>query len=364
MSNFSRFLFTNGVLVPPADTPPVATLLQSCPGAYTTTRTHNNGAEIMFWQRHLSRLSNSVKVLLNSRPELLFKAGEDMVPFVKVSEKSLKWDLVIRALVNDSMGKALPFVLKERKCGEEMSITTLVSGNLESLREIEDVNEERLKAVFDVYLHFGGYVPRVFGIQGNGARLAVVGRGRDIANAKYSDWVRLRKDLEKLRPPSTTELLLSNNGDHILEGCLTNFFVVCGKDECGEIYEQNDFDYERSVEVQTAPVSEGVLPGVIRQVIIEICLRNGIPFREVAPSWSQHNMWREAFITNSLRIVEHVETILVPSSWKSMESKTSTEIRWEEKQFEVTPGRVTSIIQKEVMEKAGFEAYAVALYKD
>ena len=42
---------------------------------------------------------------------------------------------------------------------------------------------------------------------------------------------RLRKDLEKLSPPSTTELLLSNNGDHILEGCLTNFFVVCGK-EC------------------------------------------------------------------------------------------------------------------------------------
>ena len=40
-------------------------------------------------------------------------------------------------------------------------------------------------------------------------------------------------------------------------------------------------------------------------------------------------------IADSLRIVEHVETILVPSSWKSMESKTSTEIRWEEKQFEV-----------------------------
>lgn len=190
MSNFSRFLFTNGVVVPPADTPPVATLLQSYPGAYTTTRTHNNGAEILFWERHLSRLSNSVKVLLNSGPELLFKAREDMVPFVKVSEKSLKWDPVIRALVNDSMGKALPLVLKERKSGEEVSITTLVSGNLESLRDIEDLNEERMKTVFDVYLHFGVYVSRVFGIQGNGARLAVVGHGRSIAEAKYSKWVR------------------------------------------------------------------------------------------------------------------------------------------------------------------------------
>lgn len=112
------------------------------------------------------------------------------VPFLDVSAKSFKWDLVIRALVNDSMGKALPFVLKERKSGEEMSITTLVSGDLECLREVEDLDEERMKGVFDVYLHFGGYVPRVFGIEGNGTRLAVVGRGRDVANAKYSDWVR------------------------------------------------------------------------------------------------------------------------------------------------------------------------------
>jgi hypothetical protein len=30
----------------------------------------------------------------------------------------------------------------------------------------------------------------VFGVKGNGARVAVVGPGRDIAEAKYSDWVR------------------------------------------------------------------------------------------------------------------------------------------------------------------------------
>ncbi|KAL3523348.1 hypothetical protein ACH5RR_016182 [Cinchona calisaya] len=352
MSNCNRFLFTNGVLLRPADTPPpVATLLQTHPGAYTTTRTHNNGAEILFWERHLCRLSNSVKVLLNSRPEFLFKGGECRVPLVGVSAKSFKWDLVISALVNDSMGKALPFVLKERKFGEEMSITALVSGDLECLREIEDLDEKRIKGVFDVYLHFGGYVPRLFGIEGNGARLAVVGHGRDVANAKYSDWVRLRKDLEKLRPPSITELLLSNDGDHILEGCLTNFFVVCRKDESEETCEQKKLD-AHSFEVQTAPISDGVLPGVIRQVIIDICTRNDIAFREVAPSWSQRKMWVEAFTTNSLRLLEHVETILVPSSWESVKSKTLMEISWEEKQFQVGPGRVTSIIQKKIMEKA------------
>jgi hypothetical protein len=45
----------------------------------------------------------------------------------------------------------------------------------------------------------------------------------------FEDVCRLRKPLEKLRPPSVTELLLSKDGDRILEGCVTNFFVVCRK---------------------------------------------------------------------------------------------------------------------------------------
>lgn len=44
---------------------------------------------------------------------------------------------------------------------------------------------------------------------------------------------RLRKQLEKLRPPLVTELLLSNDGERILEGCLTNFFVVSLKVRSG-----------------------------------------------------------------------------------------------------------------------------------
>jgi hypothetical protein len=30
-----------------------------------------------------------------------------------------------------------------------------------------------------------------------------------------------------MRPPDATELLLTNNGDELLEGSVTNFFVVC-----------------------------------------------------------------------------------------------------------------------------------------
>ncbi|KAL6578032.1 hypothetical protein OROMI_010360 [Orobanche minor] len=166
---------------------------------------------------------------------------------------------------------------------------------------------------------------------------------------------RLRKHLEKLRPPTITELLLSNDGERILEGCLTNFFVVCLK-------QKHDLENLSCIEVQTAPVSDGVLPGVLRQVIKDICLKIGIPFREVAPSWSERELWTEAFITNSLRILQHVETIKSPDSWESIESKTWEEITWVEKRFEDGPGRITSMLQKEVLRYSDIEAFSVTSF--
>lgn len=158
-------------------------------------------------------------------------------------------------LVNGSMSKAMRSgVVKERGrlCGEELAVTVLVTGNAEKLSRLGD---EKVVDFLDVWLHIGGYS---LGVGEKAASLALVGSGRDVANAKYSDWVRycalslsplayctdsdslvsgiklagcglgrLRKPLEKFRPPSTTELLLSNDGDRLLEGCVTNFFVVC-----------------------------------------------------------------------------------------------------------------------------------------
>ncbi|TKY51154.1 catalytic protein [Spatholobus suberectus] len=182
------------------------------------------------------------------------------------------WQPTVQMLVNDSMCKVLPIALKERNDGEELAITTLVSGNLEELNACETVIEERMSKILDVHVHIETYVPPTFGIRGNGVHLAVVGYGRHVAAAKYSDWVRIRKPLEKLRPPSVTELLLSNDGDQILEGCVTNFFVVCCKDwDSNDGKPLCDYGNKYSFEVQTAPISDGVLPGTIRQLVLEVC---------------------------------------------------------------------------------------------
>ncbi|KAI3507001.1 hypothetical protein L1887_21696 [Cichorium endivia] len=357
----AMFLFVNGV-PSPTSAIPVTTLLESHSGAYTTLRTINNGLEFLFLERHMRRLAASARILFNSCPILLFQPGTNLS---LQQGKPLEWDSLIPSLINDSMTKAIPYAnaLKERRTGTELAFTALVTGNLEKLIP----NDQDIRTAFTMHLHVSLYSPLAFGVRTHGAHLALVGHGRDIANAKYSDWVRMRKPLEKLRPPSTTELLLSNDGDHILEGCLTNFFVLCRKDNIEEnspCIEKEGLKskYAHSLELQTAPISDGVLPGVIREVVIEVCLGIGIPISEVAPSWSKHHLWEEAFITNGLRVLQHVETIRVPSSWNSLSLKTWKEVMWEEKRFQECPGSITSVIREEVMKRAKLEGHPVASF--
>ncbi|KAF8101930.1 hypothetical protein N665_0201s0230 [Sinapis alba] len=336
MSN-CRFLYHNGVVL---DAPPVTTFLQSLPGAYTTTRTINSVTSFLFWERHMKRLSSSICILLDSKPELLFSSGSSSRVWMNqsVNESS------IYDLVNGSMSKAMRSVVvkeRERLCGEELAVTVLVTGNVEKLSRLDD---EKVVDFLDVWLHIGGYS---LGVGNIAASLALVGHGRDVAAAKYSDWVRLRKPLEKFRPPSTTELLLSNDGDHLLEGCVTNFFVVSRRksSSSGSLYGESLSEFE----VQTAPVTDGVLPGVIREVVIDVCLSKGIPYRERAPAWSERELWEEAFITSSLRIVQHVRTIKVPvGSLEALACTKPEEIQWKEKRFKEGPGMITELIQMSI----------------
>ena len=145
---------------------------------------------MLFWERHIKRLSESVQILSNSAPWLLFKSNHSAV--LSPSSVTLSiWQPTVQLLVNDSICKVLPIALKERKDCEELAITTLVSGNLEELNACETVSKENMSKILDVHVHVETYVPPTFGIWGNGVHLALVGYGRNVAAAKYSDWVRL-----------------------------------------------------------------------------------------------------------------------------------------------------------------------------
>ena len=163
----------------------------SCSGAYTTSRTHshNNASCLMFWERHMKRLSESIRILSNLAPQLIFKS-DNAASLQPLSPNLPAWKLALQTLVNDSLEKVLPFALKKRVDSEELIITTLVTGNLKELNACETISEEKTSKFFDVHVHIETYVPPQFGILGNGEHLAVGGYGRNVAAAKYSDWVR------------------------------------------------------------------------------------------------------------------------------------------------------------------------------
>ncbi|KAJ8511430.1 hypothetical protein OPV22_001864 [Ensete ventricosum] len=338
----ATFLVVNGVVFT-GDVPPVATFLQSSPGAYTTTRTHGGASLVLFWDRHLRRLAHSARILARSHPSLF------LLPFGSTAAGGDSKALIdsVENLVHESLLVGLRLALRERdRVGsyDELAITALVRGRRET-------------DYLDVLLHLGFFVPPPFGAVG--AHLAVAGRGREPAEAKYSDWVRVRQDMEKMRPPSATEPLLTNDGDRILEGSVTNFFVVRRKVVNGLTdLPPSDSESSSTFIVQTAPISDGVLPGVIRQLVIEICSSVGIVVEESAPSWSDHELWQEAFITSSLRLVQHVETIQAPTSFKEFHLKTLKELSWVVKRFQGI-GCITRKIQSELSRRMGADGYKI-----
>lgn len=125
---------------------------------------------------------------MNSDRDLLFgsKGWSGRPSLLTDSVNSSAWESRVRSSVCDLLGEVLPVPMKEKEDGKELAITVLLSGNFERLGD-----PERDCEFLDVHLHVDGYVPARFGERETGARLALVGRGRETAAAKYSDWVRL-----------------------------------------------------------------------------------------------------------------------------------------------------------------------------
>lgn len=118
-------------------------------------------------------------------------------------------------------------------------------------------------------------------------KVVILGRPRSVPVAKNIGWVQERRYLEMTKPDGAAEVLLVNQDGDILEGMVTNFFVVVSS------HEQRDDIY-----IQTAPVSSGVVWGTMRARVIEACNLLGLPVVERAPRLEDCDKWTEAFLTN------------------------------------------------------------------
>jgi branched-chain amino acid aminotransferase len=88
------------------------------------------------------------------------------------------------------------------------------------------------------------------------------------------------------------EAIFLNTRGHLCEGAFSNVFVV------------------QSGTVLTPPLSSGCLPGVTREVVLELCQKRGIPCREeVLPCPAPDSEPDEVFLTSSIRGIQPI------SSW-------------------------------------------------
>jgi hypothetical protein len=181
-----------------------------------------------------------------------------------------------------------------------------------------------------VYTTVLGSVPPAPTANGHAMSVAcIVGPPRARPGIKDIAWIRDRKDLEERGKRATealgygipSDVLLCTEGGDLLEGLITNLFVVVevevevedAEGVRGSHVNSNDNDNDDGSQtgqykLQTAP--EGtVLPGIARRKVIEACRELGIPVDLTCPSLSERHLWREAFLTNSIRQIQSLDRI-------------------------------------------------------
>ncbi|CAK0741826.1 hypothetical protein CVIRNUC_001353 [Coccomyxa viridis] len=120
--------------------------------------------------------------------------------------------------------------------------------------------------------------------------------GRSLPAAKDSKWASDRMIHESHLSVGTTEGILCSKETALLEGLVTNLFVVA--EMAGQIM------------LQTAHPSEGILDGVMRRLILQACSEAGVGCKEKAPLWEERHTWVQAFTTNSVAGVRMVSSMV------------------------------------------------------
>jgi branched-subunit amino acid aminotransferase/4-amino-4-deoxychorismate lyase len=103
---------------------------------------------------------------------------------------------------------------------------------------------------------------------------------------------------EEARAARADETLLVSGDGEVLEGAVSNLFVVAG------------------AEVRTPPLARGILPGITRAIVLERCAALAIPAREARLAREDVAGADEIFVTNAVQgvvPVERLEDVRPPS---------------------------------------------------
>ena len=113
-----------------------------------------------------------------------------------------------------------------------------------------------------------------------------------------SSLVCYRQQYAALVPASAAEGILGNQQGELLEGFVSNLFIV-----------QHS---KHGLIVRTA--SQGVLAGTKQQQVLAACKSLNIETECKAPMQTERHLWQEAFLTNAVRGLRPISNISCPSN--------------------------------------------------
>lgn len=282
-------------------------------GAYTTLQIANDYFAVDF-SLHIERLIKSIAAVhatLNScyanyytalargqvsssqsksssddYPTFLVHIGKEITPSCLCIQDSQE-ALVLQAAVLPSLLLAL--TTAEKRCEQEtLKLATII------VSPSEDQTTPASSSSLSIHVAVAPD-PRCLQLQEN-TFATVLGPPREVPIGKDSGWVAQRQTLEALRPPGAAEILLTTQQGALLEGLVTNLFIIT-RSKDGEIV------------LQTAGMGDGVVWGTMRKRVSEACKQLGLKVLEQPPAAAERATWQEAFLTNALRGVQPLDRI-------------------------------------------------------
>ncbi|KAI3435918.1 hypothetical protein D9Q98_001976 [Chlorella vulgaris] len=276
-------------------------LLATPRGAYTTVLVRD-GTRLVNWARHVERLERSLLAM-----QTAFDGFYDAYYAWKEASRAAE-SMLLRSLLGPPIRAALQAAhAAQTAAGDLMLMIVMVPAPAQP-------------SGLDVRVHVHPYSSST-----QAGSAVILGGPRSVPIGKDTGWVTERQMLEQQRGDAVEVLLCSEEGG-VLEGLVTNFFVVAAPS-----------DGAAAPILWTAGMHDGAVWGTVRAQVLEACAQLGIQVVEQAPRMHSRHTWTEAFLTNGLRTVQPLTSISCGAAnvWGHK--------RWELR-FPEAPGPITAAV--------------------
>jgi thiol oxidase len=124
-------------------------------------------------------------------------------------------------------------------------------------------------------------------------KIQIRGAPRQNAAAKDSEWVRQRRIYEDQKPADVNEVVLvDDETGGVMEGLSSNFFAL--------------------VDGKLKTAGEGILMGSVREAVLRVAEREGIPVVLEPPTVGELGAWEGAFVSSTSRLLLPVDEASAP----------------------------------------------------